>query len=245
MPSVRPSDFFDLSSDDARNLFAALHAVWDVIPSISRLVESLVGDKRTIDGDVMPGAFINEGPVYVAKGAVVESGACILGRAFIGPGAVVRSGAYIRHDVIMLNDSLLGHASEAKNAIFLSGAKAPHFAYVGGNRVNLGAGTRLSNARIDREHASITGRPTIRVEIEGHLVDTGLQKLGAILGDDVEVGCNAVLSPGCLVGPRTLVYPGVVVPKGLHPSDAIIKLRQQQQVVRRASPGERSVDGTL
>jgi bifunctional N-acetylglucosamine-1-phosphate-uridyltransferase/glucosamine-1-phosphate-acetyltransferase GlmU-like protein len=129
-----------------------------------------------------------------------------------------------------------------KNSIMLRGAKAPHFAYVGdsilGHRVNLGAGTKLSNLPITSGSGQ---RPSVNFETETDVIDTGLTKLGAILGDDVETGCNVVLSPGVVIGQRSLVYPGVCLAKGLYASDTIIKLRQERPTaVRVASPA--SVD---
>jgi bifunctional N-acetylglucosamine-1-phosphate-uridyltransferase/glucosamine-1-phosphate-acetyltransferase GlmU-like protein len=141
----------------------------------------------------------------------------------------------VRENVVLLAGSLLGHASEAKNSLFLPGAHAPHFNYVGdsilGHDVNLGAGTKLSNLAINSRKDPETGRrPTIQLEIAGSQFDLGLSKLGAILGDGAQTGCNAVLNPGCLVGPRTLVYANVSLRKGYYPPDQIIKLRQQIDV---------------
>ena len=121
---------------------------------------------------------------------------------------------------------------------FLPHAAAPHFAYVGdailGHRVNLGAGTKLSNLGILSAKDPTTGRrPTIKLTIDDQVYDTGLTKLGAILGDDAQTGCNAVLNPGCIVGPRTLVYANASLRKGYHPADSIIKLRQNLRAMGR------------
>jgi len=139
----------------------------------------------------------------------------------------------------MLSGSVLGHASEAKNAIFLPGAHAPHFNYIGdsilGHRTNLGAGTKLSNLTLVSERDPLTKkRPTIRLTVEGRVIDTGLEKLGAIIGDDVQTGCNSVMNPGCLIGPRTLVYANVSLRKGFYPADSIIKLHQDNETVGRS-----------
>jgi NDP-sugar pyrophosphorylase family protein len=168
----------------------------------------------------------------------VEPGAYVAGPAYIGAGAVVRHGAYVRENVIMLAGSLLGHASEAKHSILLPGAHAPHFNYVGdsvlGARSNLGAGTKLSNLTMNSEKDPATGkRSTIKLDYEGKVIDTGLAKFGAILGDDAQTGCNAVLNPGCVVGPRTLVYANLSLRKGIHPADSVIKLRQGTSVMPR------------
>lgn len=179
----------------------------------------------------MDGAWLSDAPIVIEAGAIIEHGAYIVGPAYIGAGAIVRHGAYVRENVILLEGSVLGHASEAKNALFLPGAHAPHFNYVGdsilGHRVNLGAGTILSNLAVLSEKDPQTGkRPTIRLTVDDREYDTGLTKFGAILGDDAQTGCNAVLNPGCVVGPRTLIYAGVSLRKGYHPPDTIVKLRQ-------------------
>jgi NDP-sugar pyrophosphorylase family protein len=176
--------------------------------------------------------------MYVAEGATVEPGAYIKGPAYIGPGAVVRHGAYIRENVILLADSILGHASEAKNSLFLPGSAAPHFGYVGdsilGHRVNLGAGTKLSNVTLVSAKDPDTGkRITLKLEVEGVEVDTGLGKFGAILGDDAQTGCNSVLNPGCLIGPGTLVYANLSLRKGYYPANSLLKLRQKTERARR------------
>jgi bifunctional UDP-N-acetylglucosamine pyrophosphorylase / glucosamine-1-phosphate N-acetyltransferase len=228
---LRPTDFFDLSDDFTAEFFVDIDFVWQVVPHIGRHVAHLTMGKQEIHGDIMPGAIIGKHALYVGREAVIEPGAFIQGPAYIGDGAVVKHGAYVRENVILLPGAVLGHASEAKNSLFLPRAHAPHFNYVGdsilGHRVNLGAGTKLSNLAIisqkDRESGK---RPSIELGIEGDLYDTGLAKLGAILGDDVQTGCNSVLNPGCLVGPRTLIYANVSLRKGYHPPDSIIKLRQ-------------------
>lgn len=131
--------------------------------------------------------------------------------------------------------AILGHASEAKNSLFLPKSTAPHFSYVGdsilGHRVNLGAGTKLSNLGILSEKDKVTGkRPSIHLTINGTDYDTGLAKLGAILGDDAQTGCNSVLNPGCLIGRETLVYANASLRKGYYPPRSIIKLRQTIEI---------------
>lgn len=240
---LHPSSFFTLTDSLALSLFENCAYVWEPLKTLSKHVARLVGDTQTILGNVHPGAYLGDAPIYLAKTAVVEPGAYIIGPAYIGEGAVIRHGAYIRENVIMLADTILGHASEAKNSLFLPGAHAPHFAYVGdsilGQRVNLGAGTKLSNLTINSAKDPVTGkRPTIKIWAGEQEVDTGLAKLGAILGDDVQTGCNSVLNPGCLIGPRTLVYANASVRKGLHPADSVIKLRQNLVVMGRRGVGE-------
>lgn len=228
---LRPEAFFDLSDPAAAAFFEGCAYVWEALGQIKRHVTRLTAGGTRIDGTVMDGAWLSDAPIVIEAGAVVEPGAYIVGPAYIGRGAAVRHGAYVRENVILLAGAVLGHASEAKNALLLPGAHAPHFAYVGdsilGHRVNLGAGTKLSNLGILSEKDEATGkRPTIKLTIDEREYDTGLTKFGAILGDDAQTGCNSVLNPGCLVGPRTLVYANASLRKGYHPADSIIKLRQ-------------------
>ncbi len=235
---LHPTALFDLSDPTTAAFFDGCDYVWEAIPQIKRHVARLTAAGRRIDGTVMPGAWLGDAPIVIEAGAVVEPGAYVVGPAYIGAGAVVRHGAYVRENVIMLAGSTLGHASEAKNALFLPGAAAPHFAYVGdsilGHHVNLGAGTKLSNLGILSAKDAATGkRPTIRLVIEGVEYDTGLTKFGAILGDDAQTGCNAVLNPGSIIGPRTLVYANTSLRKGYHPADSIIKLRQNVRAMGR------------
>jgi len=228
---LAPDDFFDLQDEAVAAFFVECTFVWDAVGRIEEHVQRLVGDGQTIDGEVMPGAYVSERPIFIGEGARIEPGAYVHGPAYIAPGAVVRHGAFVRENVILMPGAVLGHASEAKNALFLPGAHAPHFSYVGdsilGHGVNLGAGTKLSNLGIMSEKDAQTGkRPTIELVIEGQVYDTGLAKLGAVLGDGVQTGCNAVLNPGCIIGPRTLIYGSLSLRKGYHPADSILKLRQ-------------------
>ncbi|MCP4422110.1 MAG: glucose-1-phosphate thymidylyltransferase, partial [Chloroflexi bacterium] len=115
---------------------------------------------------------------------------------------------------------------------------APHFNYVGdsilGHRVNLGAGTKLSNLGMMSAKDGVTGkRPFIHLTIDSQTYDTGLAKMGAILGDDAQTGCNAVLNPGVLVGSRTLIYANLSLRKGYHAADSIIKFRQNSRRIDR------------
>lgn len=233
-----PESFFDLTDPVAASLFSGCRTVWEPLHHIKAHLDRLVGAGQTVLGEVAEGAWLGEAPIHISKGAVVEPGAYIIGPAYIGPGAVVRHGAYVRENVILLAGSLLGHASEAKNSILLENAHAPHFNYVGdsilGARANLGAGTKLSNLAINSAKDPVTGkRPTIRFHYDGEEIDTGLAKLGAILGDDVQTGCNSVLNPGCIVGRGSLIYANLSLRKGYHPANSVLKLRQNTATIPR------------
>ena len=233
-----PDSFFDLHNAETAQLFAGCEHVWDAVSQISRHIDRLVGNTRTIHGEIMDGAYLSDRPLHIAAGARIEPGAYVQGPAYIGPGAVVRHGAYVRDNVILMEGSTLGHASEAKNSLFLPHAAAPHFNYVGdsvlGHYVNLGAGTKLSNLGILSEKDARSGkRPSIQIRVDERHYDTGIAKLGAILGDFTQTGCNAVLNPGCLIGPHTLVYANASVRKGYHAAHSIVKLRQNVRRVER------------
>ena len=167
---------------------------------------------------ILPGAFLSNDKIIIGPGTIVEPGALIRGPTIIGSHSEIRQGAYIRGDCLVGNKCVVGHTTEMKGSIMLDGAKAPHFAYVGdsilGKDVNLGAGTKLANLKM------IAG--SIVVTVDKKRYDTGRRKLGAILGDHTETGCNSVTSPGTLMGPSSVVYSGVAVPGGYYPSRTIV-----------------------
>lgn len=193
----------------------------------SRNLEFLGGDvargtfRVRIDGEetleavvLFAGCVLWDEAIHLAPGVVVEPGALIKGPSIIGSNTEVRQGAYVRGKCIVGKGCVVGHTTEMKTSVMLDGAKAGHFAYIGdsilGGANNLGAGTKLANLKI-RDTA-------VRVRVGEEFMDTGLRKFGAILGDNVEIGCNAVTNPGsvlgkgCMVLPVTSVLPGYYKP---------------------------------
>lgn len=168
----------------------------------SFLTQIGAGKAPVIKGDISPYAHIS-GMVFIAEGAKVDPTAMIVGPCYIGPGAEVRHGAFIRGNVYVGKDCVVGHATEVKSSIFLDGAKAGHFAYVGdsllGRNVNLGAGTKLANLKFRGDNVYVH-HPKNNTR-----VDSGLRKLGALMGDESQTGCNAVLDPGVIMFPKTVV----------------------------------------
>ncbi len=136
--------------------------------------------------------------VLVGAGVMIEEGATIIPPAIICHNAKIRQGAYLRGSVFVGNSAIIGHSTEVKNSILMDGAKAPHFNYVGdsilGNNVHLGAGVILSNLRLDKGE--------VFAKFKSERMATGKRKLGAIIGDDTEIGCNSVLSPGTVLTPK-------------------------------------------
>jgi NDP-sugar pyrophosphorylase family protein len=184
---------------------------------------TLTKDGTVIEGAALicAGAFFCDDAVEIGPGVLVEPQAYFRGPVRVGPRSEIRHGAYLRGAVLVGVSCVVGHATEAKGSVFLDGAKAGHFAYVGdsilGRKTNLGAGTKLANLKI------IEGDVT--VPLDGVRVHTGRRKLGAVLGDGTETGCNSVLGPGALLGPRCRVYPNATVPSGLYPSGATLHRR--------------------
>ncbi len=181
---------------------------------------------------ILPGVYLFDDKVIIGPGTIVEPGTLIKGPAVIGKDVEIRQGAYIRGDCLVGNGCIIGHTTEMKGSIMLEGAKAPHFAYVGdsilGRDVNLGAGTKLANLKV------IPGSITITVRKKRY--PTGRRKLGAILGDGTETGCNSITSPGTLMGPHSIVYAGVSVPGGYYPRKTYIM--PSQGALRIFSPND-------
>lgn len=213
-----PGTFFSLASFEYADLFDGVEHVWEVLSLLETYLMAHTPWENSIRGMVHPGACLMGQHILIEEDAVVEPGACIQGPCIIGRGCLVRHGAYVRPVTLAGAGSLIGHATETKNAVLLPESKAAHFAYVGdsilGTRVNLGAGTKLANWRFDGG--------VITVKAGGQRYSTGRTKLGAIIGDDGQLGCNAVCSPGTFLEPRCTVYPSVVV-YGYYPAETVLK----------------------
>jgi NDP-sugar pyrophosphorylase family protein len=168
---------------------------------------------------IMAGAVMIGKNIRIGRGVLIEAGALIKSPTIIGDYSEIRQGAYLRGYCLIGNRCVVGHTTEVKHSIFLNGAKAGHFAYLGdsilGNQVNLGAGTKCANLRF------LSGNVTVKTP--SGTVDTGLRKLGAILGDGTQTGCNAVTSPGTILGPESLLMPNTTAPSGLHPRKTVIR----------------------
>ncbi|MDJ0622626.1 MAG: hypothetical protein QNJ17_06655 [Desulfocapsaceae bacterium] len=168
---------------------------------------------------IMAGACCLGDRLNIGKGVLIESGAMIKSPAIIGDFTEIRQSAYLRGYVLTGKGCVLGHATEIKHAIFLDNAKAGHFNYIGdsilGNNTNLGAGTKLANLRF------IGGN--VIIDKEGENLDTGRHKLGAILGDDSQTGCNSVTNPGVLLAKNTFVMPNTTVRSGYHKPGTFIR----------------------
>lgn len=224
---MKASAFFALPPSLAgfAPFFPAGVAPWDWIRQIGAALD---GAKFGALEVKIPSGVHVEGRVWLHSSVKLPSYATIIGPAYIGAKTDVRPGAFIRGNVITGEGCVLGNSSEFKNCLLLDRVQAPHFNYVGdsvlGNGAHLGAGAICSNLRLDQ--AEVT------VRLSDQTVQTGLKKFGAILGDKAEVGCNAVLNPGTLLGPRSLVMPAMAF-GGFLPADTIARVRQSVTTIAR------------
>lgn len=168
---------------------------------------------------IMAGVTLLGRRIKIGRGVLIESGALVKEPAIIGDYTEIRHGAYLRGYCLIGRRCVVGHTTEVKHSIFLNDAKAGHFAYLGdsilGGDANLGAGTKMANLRF------LPGN--VNVKTPYGLVDTGLRKLGAILGDRVQTGCNSVTNPGTLIGPGGILMPNTTAPSGYHPAKSVIR----------------------
>lgn len=226
---TKASDYFDLSvlrGAPYESLFNEIHHVWEVLPKIASFFKSASFHAK-IEGEVHPSAQIGS-QVYIGKGSRIAAGVVIQGPAWIGENCDIRPGAFIRENVIIGSESVIGNSSELKNSLLLHKGQLPHFNYAGdsvlGSGAHLGAGVILSNFKLTAD--------TISVRIGDQKISTGLRKLGAIIGDRAEIGCHAVLNPGSMIGPRSMIYSGVQW-RGVLPADQIVKATTSYSITNR------------
>ncbi len=200
---MKASDFFTLPPSLApfAASFPADVAPWEWLKQIGPALAAHRFDHALPNRP--PGVHV-EGFVYVHPTVKLPHMATLIGPVWIGAGTEIRPGAFIRGNVIVGENCVLGNSCEYKNCLLMDRVQTPHFNYVGdsimGNGAHFGAGVICSNIRLDQRNVAV------RLP-DGRTVDTGLRKLGAIVGDKAEVGCNAVLQPGALLGPRSMVMP--------------------------------------
>src|ERR1700739_3717741 len=210
----KAEDLFDLSKTEHAAIFAGCEFAWDALKKIESYVASV---PKQNPPKRFPGASIGE-KVFIGEGTIVEPGALIKGPAIIGKNCQIRHNAYIRENVIIGDGCVVGNSSELKNSLLFNGAQVPHFNYLGdsilGHKAHLGAGVKISNIKLFPGNISVA--------INGKPFDTGLGKFGALLGDGAEIGCNAVLNPGSIVGRGAAIYPNVFW-RGVLPAKTVAK----------------------
>jgi len=205
MSDLHYSSFFQKIPKNIKPFFDKDTTPWGILKSHLKSFFNELDTNNVILGEVSDKAHIEGSHIYIAKGVTVEAGAFIKGPCYIGKGTKVRHGAYIRGNVYVGENCVVGHCTEVKHSVFLDGAKAGHFNYIGdsilGNDINLGAGTKLANLKMTPGN--------VVLKIDGKAVDSGIRKFGALIGDGTETGCNSVLNPGTILAPKSLVFPNV------------------------------------
>ncbi|MEP6602713.1 MAG: UDP-N-acetylglucosamine diphosphorylase [Spartobacteria bacterium] len=220
-----PAEFLTLEHSAHSKLFENQKYVWDALKQISSYLKFRL--KPAVMGELLGKPYISN-HVFVGAGTIVEQGAMLKGPAWIGQNCHIRSGCYVRENVIVGDGVVMGNSCEFKNSILFDEVQVPHFNYVGdsilGYRAHLGAGVILSNVKLDHREISVAAT-------DGQIA-TGLTKFGAIIGDRTEIGCNAVINPGSVLGRDCLIYPGANF-RGVLPDSSVVKVRQQLQVLTR------------
>lgn len=214
---VKTKELFDCKTPYLKELFEECEYPWEMLPKIKDYISILI-EKG------IPGFHKLADGVLVGENVKISPTATIEAPAIIGEGTEIRPGAYIRGNVITGSNCVIGNSTEMKNCVLLDKVQVPHYNYIGdsvlGNHAHMGAGSICSNLKSD-------GRAVvIHSDTE---YETGLRKIGGILGDDADVGCGCVLNPGTVIGKGTSVYPLTslrgVIPKGciVKAADNIVK----------------------
>lgn len=209
--NLNTTGLFDLSRTLAGDYLARFAYPWQALDGIKDLILAL--------GPALRDDYEERAPqVWVHETAKVAPTACLGAPCIIGPGTEVRHCAFLRGSALVGADCVVGNSVELKNVILFDKVQVPHYNYVGdsilGCGSHMGAGSITSNVKSDKT--------PVTVKNEGEIIETGRKKFGAILGDLVEVGCNSVLNPGTVIGPRSNVYPLSCV-RGCVPADSIYK----------------------
>lgn len=214
METCKIANLYNLNETIAKDLFEGATYPWEVLPKIGAFILEL-------------GASLSEEEyekvgenVWIAKSAKVYPTAYINGPAIIGKEAEVRHCAFIRGNAIVGEGAVVGNSTELKNVILFNKVQVPHYNYVGdsilGYKAHMGAGSITSNVKSDKK--------LVVVKEGEERMETGLKKFGAMLGDEVEVGCGSVLNPGTVVGPHSNIYPLSSV-REVVPANSIYKKR--------------------
>ena len=205
-------NMYDLNETIAAQLFAGADYPWEVLGKISDFIINL---GNSLDSS----RYENRGEnIWIAKSAKVAPTACLNGPLIIDEEAEIRHCAFIRGSAIVGKGAVVGNSTELKNVVIFNSVQVPHYNYVGdsilGYKSHMGAGSITSNVKSDKT--------LVTVKNGSEVIETGLKKFGAMIGDYVEVGCNSVLNPGTVVGRHTNIYPLSMV-RGVIPSNSIYK----------------------
>ena len=197
MENCKIKNLYNLEETITKDLLEKFEYPWEALPEISKFILEI---GPMLDKDIYEQKGEN---IWIAKSANVYPSAYIKGPAIIGENAEVRHCAFIRGNAIVGNGAVVGNSTELKNVILFNKVQVPHYNYVGdsilGYKAHMGAGSITSNVRSDKK--------LVVVKDENEKIETGLKKVGAMIGDGVEVGCGSILNPGSVVGKNTNIYP--------------------------------------
>ncbi len=220
-------ELFSLEKTLASDYLSGFTYPWEALGGLKDFI-------RTLGNSLNKGEYNELAPeVWAHKSAKIASSACLIGPCVIGAGAEIRQSAFLRGSVLVGKDCVVGNSTELKNVILFDNVQVPHYNYVGdsilGYKAHMGAGAITSNVKSDKTPVAVS-RGEERVE-------TGLKKMGAMLGDFVEVGCNSVLNPGTVIGKNTTIYPlscvrGTVAENSIYKTGGVV-------VAKRALKGAR------
>ena len=220
MEECKIKNLYNLEETIATKIFEGVEYPWEVLPKIGDFIMEL-GNSLSLDEYDKIGEDI-----WIAKTATVAPTAYIKGPAIIGKNAEIRHCAFIRGKAIVGEGAVVGNSTELKNVILFNKVQVPHYNYVGdsilGYKSHMGAGSITSNVKSDKK--------LVIVKSENERIETGLKKFGAMLGDEVEVGCGSVLNPGTVIGKKSNIYPLSSVRKVV-PANSIYK--NQNEIVEK------------
>ena len=195
--SMKNKNLFNMEETIAKDIFDDCDYPWEVLPKIEAFILELGKTLSEDEYDCI------DGNIWIAKSATIAPTASITGPCIIGKNTEVRQCAFIRGKAIVGENCVVGNSTELKNVILFNNVQVPHYNYVGdsilGFKSHMGAGSITSNVKSDKT--------IVTINYQGEKLNTGLKKMGAILGNYVEVGCNSVLNPGTVIGSNTNVYP--------------------------------------
>ena len=220
MEECKIKNLYNLNETIAKDLLEKAIYPWEVLPKIKdfilKLGKSLPKEEYTQLAE----------NVWIAKSAKVAPTAFINGPAIIGKNAEIRHCAFIRGNAIVGDDAVVGNSTELKNVILFNKVQVPHYNYVGdsilGYKSHMGAGSITSNVKSDKK--------LVIIKNGEEKIETNFKKVGAMLGDNVEVGCNSVLNPGTVIGKNTNIYPLSSV-RGVIPANSIYK--RQNEIIEK------------
>ena len=210
-------ELFNLEKTLAGDYLSGFSYPWEALGGFKDFIRTLGNSLEKTEYDEIASE------IWVHKSAKIAASACLIGPCVICAGAEIRHAAFVRGSALVGKDCVVGNSTELKNVILFDGVQVPHYNYVGdsilGYKAHMGAGSITSNVKSDKT--------PVAIQCGEERVETGLKKMGAMLGDFVEVGCNSVLNPGTIIGKNSMIYPlscvrGIVAENSIYKTGGVI-----------------------